>query len=447
MQIDDNYEYTIEQLLLKRDLTNLDLNSINDISRQQLTYLSTITSDVQAQIDTKRNLTENIFYGDVQMKNTDGTYGCIFKPSWNNSTSKVDNACITLTGYNNVYMPSILASSYILTASGAQLRSSIHLTRIRKNLNVDNCLRLGYNDATNVTGLSNNSNLDVKGSVNITQYLYLGGINLKTYIDAQDDAIRAEIENLPTSTDITNLETDITDLQTQITTLETNKATISYVDSAVANVYNTSADILQTIQDIQTELANDDATEVVLFNQIATKVNITDYNADKTAMTSTINSSTTSINNNITTINNKIANYVNETDTNTTKINSDLSINDKLIVILIICNEIIVIKIILKDIVTPIGTLTLTNTILVYLYFNNRVYPIMKKKGLFSELATIQSNFNYEGTVLPKTEFSIYDGNNRIISKIRNESDDIVYYQPLTIPIEITPHRFVIKNI
>jgi hypothetical protein len=40
-------------------------------------------------------------------------------------------------------------------------------------------------------------------------------------------------------------------------------------------------------------LANDDATEAVLFNQIATKVNITDYNADKTAMTSTINSNTT----------------------------------------------------------------------------------------------------------------------------------------------------------
>lgn len=105
-QIDDNYEYTIGQLLLKRDLTNLDFNSINDISRQQLTYLSTITSYVQAQIDTKRNLTDNIFYGDVQMKNTDGTYGYIFKPSWNNSTSKVDNASITLTGYNNVYMSS-----------------------------------------------------------------------------------------------------------------------------------------------------------------------------------------------------------------------------------------------------------------------------------------------------------------------------------------------------
>lgn len=443
-QIDDIYVYTIEQLLLKRDLTNLDFNSINDISRQQLTYLSTITGDVQAQIDTKRNLIDNVFYGDVQMKNTDGTYGCIFKPSWNNSTSKVDNASITLTGYTNVYIPSTIYPSYIQSASGGVLGSSTHLTRIRKNLNVDNCVRIGYNDATNVTGLSNNSNLDVKGSVNITQYLYLGGMNLKTYIDAQDDAIRTELETLPTSTDITNLETEITDLQTQITTLDTNKATISYVDTAVANVYNTSADILQTIQDIQTELANDDATEVVLFNQIATKVNITDYNADKTAMTSTINSNTTSINNNITTINNKIANYVNETDTNTTKINSDLSINDKLIVNGINCNEIIVNKITVKDIVTPTQE---SKTMLVYLYFNNRVYPIMKKKGLFSELATIQSNFTYEGTVLPKTEFSIYDGNNRIISKIRNETDDIVYYQPLTIPTGIMPHSFVLKNI
>lgn len=353
MQIDDIYEYTIEQLALKRDLTNLNFDSINNVSREQISYLETISSNVQAQIDTKRNLTNNLFYGDVSMMDSSGSYGYIFKPSWNNSTSKVDNTSVTLTGYNNVYMPSTLTSSYIQTASGGVLGSSSHLTRIRKNLNVGNCVRLGYNDATNVTGLSNNSNLDVKGSVNITQSLYLGGINLKTYIDAQDDALRNQIIALPTATDITNLQTDITDLQTQITTLDTNKANISYVDTAVANIYNTSADILQTIQDIQTELANDNATEVVLFSQIATKVNITDYNADKTTMNSTINTNATNTTASINNINNKINNYVNETDTNTTRIDTDLSVNDKLIVNGVNCNEIIVNKITVKEIITP----------------------------------------------------------------------------------------------
>ena len=98
----------------------------------------------------------------------------------------------------------------------------------------------------------------------------------------------------------------------------------------------------------------------------------------------------------------------------------------------------------MKEIITPKQD---NKTILVYLYFNDRVYPIIKKSGLFSELATIQNNYIYEGTVYGRTEFAIYDGNNRVICKIRNETDDFVYYQPLTIPTGITPHKFVIKNI
>lgn len=447
-QIDDIYEYTIEQLLLKRDLTNLDFDMINGISREKLTYLETITSDVQTQLDTKRNITNNIFNGDIQMRSTDGLYGLTIKPSWNSSTSLVDNTSLSMSGYSKIYIPSTIYPSYIVSASGAQLGSSTQMSRIRKNLNVDNCVRIGYNDTTNVTTLSNNSNLDVKGSVNITDIIYLGGINLKTYIDAQDATIRDEMENLPTSVDITNLETEISELETLITDLTTNKANVTYVDTAIANVYNASAELLQTIQEIQTELANDNATEVVIMNQLSQKLNITDYNTEKATMETTINTNNTTTTTNINTINTKLGKYINETETETTRINSAMSVKDKIAVNGLTCNELVVNKITAKEIVHEKMETKTTYNVLAYLYFNNRTYPIIKQRGQMTDFGFVVGVNNiYEITLYPKQEFAIYDGNNRVITKVVNNTEEMKYYEPITIHTGYTPNRYVIKNI
>jgi hypothetical protein len=72
----------------------------------------------------------------------------------------------------------------------------------------------------------------------------------------------------------------------------------------------------------------------------------------------------------------------------------------------------------------------------------------MNKRGYFSDLNNnMQTGYTYEATICPKTEFAIYDGNNRVMSKIRNETDDFIYYQPMTVQTNVVPNRYVIKNI
>jgi hypothetical protein len=58
---------------------------------------------------------------------------------------------------------------------------TFNLTRVSRNCNVDNCLRIGFNDATDVgNGLSNSSQVDINGSLNVssTDGLKLGGTSL-----------------------------------------------------------------------------------------------------------------------------------------------------------------------------------------------------------------------------------------------------------------------------
>jgi hypothetical protein len=59
----------------------LDFDYINNVSREQISYLDNLSSDVQESIDTinqvKRGLTDNIFNGDVQIKS--GSYGLTLK--------------------------------------------------------------------------------------------------------------------------------------------------------------------------------------------------------------------------------------------------------------------------------------------------------------------------------------------------------------------------------
>jgi hypothetical protein len=211
-----------------------------------------------------------------------------------------------------------------------------------------------------------------------------------------------------------------------------SKADVTYVDEQISNVYNTSAEILQTIQDIQTELANDNTTEVSMLNSIGQKLNTADYLIDKVNFTTSNNN-----------INSKLVNYTNESDTNTTKITSDLSIDDKLIVNSINTSNIIVNKLFVREIVS---TKQSDNVVLAYIYSNNRTYPIIKKSGYFSAFNNINLSV-MELTLYAGYQFIFYDNNNRVISNISNNTDDFIYYQALTVPQNTIPFKFVIKKI
>lgn len=88
----------------------------------------------------KRDVTDNIFSDDVQIKS--GNYGLTLKPSYNTSAAKTDNNAVSFTGYSNHYFPNVNAC-YI--TSGGVFGSSPYLTRTRRNLNIDNIIRFGYN--------------------------------------------------------------------------------------------------------------------------------------------------------------------------------------------------------------------------------------------------------------------------------------------------------------
>ncbi len=427
-QFTDVYDYTIDQLALKRDLSNLDFDSINNVSRTQISYLENLSSDVQTSIDTinqvKRDLTDNIFDGELIIKS--GDYGLSFIPAYNTSTAKTDNNAFSFTGLSNLYFNNTINASYVNSSTGAVLGSSTHLTRIRKNLNVDNVIRVGYNDATNVSGTqSNNAKVDINGSIYVKDNILVNGTNLLTYIDAQDQAIQSQITNIYNSQNFTELQDSVDDLIL-------SKANISYVDAQIANVYNTSEQILQTIHDIQTELENDNSTEVSMLNSIGQKLNSSDYNVDKANFTTSINN-----------INTTLTNYTHESDTNSTKINSDLSIDDKLIVNSINSNNILVDKLFVREIITPTPT---SNTVLAYIFSNNRTYPIIQKYGSFNLFHNINFS-NMEITLYAKFQFILYDSNNRVIDTIKNNSDDFIYCQALTVPPNTTPFKFVLKKI
>jgi hypothetical protein len=411
-------------------------NQINNVDAQTLNYLKNVTSDIQEQffdvydytiqqLALKRNLTNNVFNGDVFLKSSNNAYGYTIKPSYDSNQNRIDDNTISMLGYNSLILKSNLSCS-ILSCNQATIGGGSQLSRIRRNLNIDNVLRVGYNDATDRgANLSNNARVDINGSIFVKDNILLNGLNLKTYIDAQDATLRNDINLINTNNDFAKMKNDII-------ALENTRATIIYVDDQIAGVYNTSNQILSTIQAIQTELSNDNATEVVLFNEIGKKLNITDFNNEKALLETAIDN-----------IENQIVNYENEIDTNTVKIRSDLNVQDMLITNNVRCNEIVVNKIVAHEIVS---TQKPPIIIKAYLFANNKTYPIIKKTGFFVDF-NLQSILNMEITLFPKYIFSVYDENSRIVSKITNSTDDFLYYQSITIPPNIIPHKFSLRPI
>lgn len=409
---------------------------INNVDAQTFNYLKNVTSDIQeqffdvydytiAQLALKRNLTNNIFNGDVFLKSSNNAYGYTIKPSYDSNQNKIDDNTISMLGYNSLILKSNLSCS-IFTCNQATIGNGSQLSRVRRNLNIDNVLRVGYNDATDRgASLSNNARVDINGSIFVKDNILLNGLNLKTYIDAQDSLLRNDINLITTNNDFVKMKNDII-------ALENTKASIIYVDNQIAGVYNTSNQILTTIQAIQTELQNDNATEVVLFSEIGKKLNITDFNNEKLLLETAIDN-----------IENKIVNYENESDTNTVKIKSDLNVQDLLVTNNVRCNEIVVNKIVAQEIVS---TKNQPINIKAYLFANNKTYPILKNAGFFVDF-NLQSTLNMEITIFPKFIFSVYDENSRIISKITNNTDDFLYYQAITIPQNIIPHKFSLRQI
>ena len=160
------------------------LESNGNVDAQTFNYLKNVTSDIQeqffdvydytiAQLALKRNLTNNIFNGDVFLKSSNNAYGYTIKPSYDSNQNKIDDNTISMLGYNSLILKSNLSCS-IFTCNQATIGGGSQLSRVRRNLNIDNVLRVGYNDATDRgASLSNNARVDINGSIFVKDNILL----------------------------------------------------------------------------------------------------------------------------------------------------------------------------------------------------------------------------------------------------------------------------------
>ena len=106
------------------------------------------------------------------------------KPGYNYFTTSDNASYISFIGAGTPYDNFIIAGNLYIgnslysTNGFLEMGNGNDLSRVKRNLNVDNVLRVGYNDATDAgASLSNNANVDVNGKVNATDYL-IGGTSI-----------------------------------------------------------------------------------------------------------------------------------------------------------------------------------------------------------------------------------------------------------------------------
>jgi len=140
---------------------------------------------VDSQVSTKPSLTQiqnnnNIWLGsntfsNFNIINTINNTQLQINPGFNDAV--LDPTVTTYVGGATHFFKGILACHRVSAVNGCTLGNGNDLSVVRKNLNVDNVLRIGYasganetvTDSVNVTvGLSNNANLDVRGNIYLT---------------------------------------------------------------------------------------------------------------------------------------------------------------------------------------------------------------------------------------------------------------------------------------
>lgn len=429
---------------------------INNVSSTTFNYLRNVSSDIQQQFTgiydyiipqfleistdienletNKRDLTNNNFDDEIRINEL------VIKAYYNKMSNAYSSGTTSIYGFLTTQLVSNMDIFGGLNVSkGSVLGNVSSLTRVRRNLNVDNVIRVGYNDGSDIgSGLSNNSRLDVNGSISAKNSILLDGLNLKVYIDGLNQTLTNQINNLAESETIQDIQSSLTLINQTITQIQTLKADKTYVDAQIASVYSASSELLTTIQQIQTELLNDNNTEIAILNSLSQKLNISDFNSH----VNTSDSSITNLTNSIATLN-TFLNLIIKEDL-AYKINTNLNVMNKIITNDLILNKVICNEIVVGKISTSSPTSVET---IIYGYFiiDNISYPIDKLILLYSEFNITFGSFNIPIKVHlgKRLKLMVYDSNNRIIQQITNSNSYYVYNQNIDVGIPIS--RFVLK--
>lgn len=175
--------------------------TINTIPASVFAFLSNVTSDIQTQFDdiykfynpiittindditylqnSKRDLSNNIFTGDLKFNSLS------LQPDFNIFLNQSDTNSFSYSGYNNINFDCNLQASNLIAKNGVSLGNN-SLSIINRNLNIWNTLRVGYgtNDNLDVgSSTSNNSYIDCNGGVYCSNLYLKNTGDFKAYVD------------------------------------------------------------------------------------------------------------------------------------------------------------------------------------------------------------------------------------------------------------------------
>ena len=186
----------------------------------------------------RSTLLNNSFSSTTQFTYTNATnsVSLIIKPGFNNTT--LANGYITYDsspiGSSHFFNGNLMCNTFS-SVNGCTLGNGNDMSRVRRNLNIDNVLRIAYNDAIDVgASLSNNAVLDisgniyVKGTINSIAGLYA----TQSYVNAQVASIvNSSPVTLDTLSELANALGNDPNFATTMTTLIGTKTTLSAVQS------------------------------------------------------------------------------------------------------------------------------------------------------------------------------------------------------------------------
>lgn len=186
----------------------------------------------------RNTLLNNSFSSTTQFTYTNPTnsVSLIIKPGFNNTT--LSNNFITYDSSpisGNHYFNGNLTCNTFSAINSCTLGNGNDMSRVRRNLNIDNVLRIGYNDAVDIGALlSNNASLDISGNIYLrgTINSLAGLYATQSYVNAQVASIvNSSPVTLDTLSELANALGNDPNFATTTSTLIGTKTTLSEVQS------------------------------------------------------------------------------------------------------------------------------------------------------------------------------------------------------------------------